>query len=404
MYRFLVICYLLVFISVETIATSLQNNDSKIKPTKEQNLSNDTLIQEHKSFIDKGSKDLPIAPEIKPAKNIALPVPPPPEDDKAPVMSATVEKPKTKTELPKPQDTAILPTIPESKEPTNSPKQDNIIPITSEKKHDDNISIPTIPAKTPSNSQHNTETQPSMQSSHVHTLPPAPNSPEAIAARDDAILKRNQKLREKIFEQPKIKTPNTSNSINHPPKTLITDNNQPKEPILDPLQIRFIKDELSLLKFEDDDITLGALTSKARIEQMDGKKYLKLYSQAIEREQNKEKAKNNIWFISSHSKTELVMLPKKYLFRTAIRDIEKSNLTDLRILAENYPILDLIDKNGNNLLHIAIFNNNPAIAKWLIMKNVNTNIANRNALTALDLAENLQYWEIFNLLEEAGAK
>jgi ankyrin repeat protein len=146
------------------------------------------------------------------------------------------------------------------------------------------------------------------------------------------------------------------------------------------------------------------LSSKGRLDQMEGAAYIRLYEKSIEEAKTREKGRNNTWFILSRSKEEPVSLPKKYLFKISVDDIEKSNLTDLRILANNYSILDMIDKQGNSLLHIASFNDNPAITKWLIMRGIDINMLNHKGASALDIAENRQYWRIYNLLEQAGAQ
>jgi hypothetical protein len=382
LYRFLVISSLLLFVSVNSYAV---DSPTKSLPP----LPNDTSTEEYTPFIEKGDRALPVSPEISKTK-IDLPPLPKPVDE--PAISETKKSetlpagtPPKAIEAKKQDNPGTPPALPTS--PAVSTEAKAPAPIIS--------APPVAPEKPPAV----VNPAPTEQATAPVTAPVVPPQPATTPA---PVAKTITPQQGRVIQPQAPQQQAPPHVHNIPPKEPAKEVKIVKK--TDPLQERFIRDEVLLLSFAEDDIILGMLSSKGRLDQMEGAAYIRLYEKSIEEAKTREKGRNNTWFILSRSKEEPVSLPKKYLFKISVDDIEKSNLTDLRILANNYSILDMIDKQGNSLLHIASFNDNPAITKWLIMRGIDINMLNHKGASALDIAENRQYWRIYNLLEQAGAQ
>ena len=87
----------------------------------------------------------------------------------------------------------------------------------------------------------------------------------------------------------------------------------------------------------------------------------------------------------------------------AFKAIDKNSIYDLMNLLDIYPILQLVDHQGNTLLHKSVYKNNYSIAKFLIMKGIDISIQNNKNLTALDIAIAQKKPNIETLLRAAGA-
>lgn len=165
---------------------------------------------------------------------------------------------------------------------------------------------------------------------------------------------------------------------------------------------RFVRDESIFILFKDDDIVLGNLTEDAKFEQMSGREFLNLYEEQKKRIAGIEGAKKMDQFIASRSFIENPDLPDKYLTKAIRQEIINSNLTDLRTLDDNYEIIDLADEDGNTALHIASYENNAAITKWLIMRGAMLHPINEGALTPMEIAGFKGNWQIFDMIERAS--
>mgnify|MGYP000087127675 CR=1 FL=1 len=77
---------------------------------------------------------------------------------------------------------------------------------------------------------------------------------------------------------------------------------------------------------------------------------------------------------------------------------------DLINLLDGYPIIQLVDADGNTLLHKAVYKNNYPAAKFLIMKGIDLSTKNNQGVTALEIAVAQDRPEIETLLRSAGGK
>lgn len=166
---------------------------------------------------------------------------------------------------------------------------------------------------------------------------------------------------------------------------------------------RFIRDESIFILFKDDDIILGNLSQRAKLDQMPFPKYLSLYKESLEEETGMERAVQMEKFIKARSYIAHVPIKKKLLKKSVRKEIRASNLSDLRALDNHYEIIDMVlDSNGNTALHIATYEDNPAIVKWLIMRGAHLNALNIDSITATEIAGSKRNWKIFEMLETAS--
>ncbi len=323
--------------------------------------------QENSSFIDKGTVALPVAPGVK-ESSVA---PPANQQPQAPVQqNVIVEDIHGDVSGPAKQAPALN-TAPAAPQP--------------------NPKLVTIEA-TPAPHTQSVVSAPQQNSLHnANPIPPIRPANSARIGKIDTAVSAKQvmpysKPSPKLVQKPAV----VSNIV---------------APKADLEQIRFLKDEMIMLRVDDDDIVLGSLTDKARLEQMNYVDYLHLVAKSLQDEKDFNKANEIAWFVLSHSKEGSdVEFSRPYLLRESTDSIDMGNLTTVRTLSDYYAVVNLVDNKGNNLLHLATSNANAPIAKWLIMKGVDINALNMDAISPLGLAESNQYWEIFNLLEKAGAK
>ena len=169
----------------------------------------------------------------------------------------------------------------------------------------------------------------------------------------------------------------------------------------------FVQNEMKMLTMPDDDVVLGFITNDAKFDYIGYSQYFAIYQKYREYVKRLHKLDETISFIDYHQKidgNDIPALSDSELFATAVQDIQYSKIDDLRALVDNYKLLNLVDNNGNSLMHIATLTDNVAVTKWLIMRGANVNAINDDWVSPRDIAEYKQYWEILNLLESAHAK
>lgn len=186
------------------------------------------------------------------------------------------------------------------------------------------------------------------------------------------------------------------------PKIAIRKPTKPKEK-KDKKLLRFIRDESIFILFKDDDVILGKLSDRAKLDQMPLPKYLSLYKENQKEKTGMRRAVQMEKFIKARSYIAHYPIREKELKKSIRKEIRASNLSDLRALDDYYEIIDMdLDDNGNTALHIATYEDNPAIIKWLIMRGAHLDAVNIDAITPKELAGSRRNWKIFEMLEEAS--
>jgi hypothetical protein len=170
-------------------------------------------------------------------------------------------------------------------------------------------------------------------------------------------------------------------------------------------QIDFVNAELIMLQMPDGDFVCGEMTDKAKLYRMSFDQYVKIFwenfetkDQQIAKDQiDQYVANRNQMFLEpiSNSKIKQVNDQTKQL---ALNYLVKGNLNDLRALIENYSLLNIKYENGNNLLHLSSYLNKEIFARYLLTKGINQFAINDRKMTAYNIANLLQNFDIVRLL------
>ncbi|MCC8417675.1 MAG: ankyrin repeat domain-containing protein [Rickettsia endosymbiont of Bryobia graminum] len=167
----------------------------------------------------------------------------------------------------------------------------------------------------------------------------------------------------------------------------IVEKNIPKQEMSEEL-VQFINNETQMLLLPNDDIVLGKLIDDARIEQMDMYSFVTEFKKIYDRDKRKNQRQQIDNFINNYSNNfrTLYIMPCNVM-NMAFNTIIKNDLSSLRGLLDNYPILQRKGERNNTLLHIAAEQNNYYIAKFLIIRGININPINDDCKTSLDIAQ-----------------
>jgi uncharacterized protein len=176
----------------------------------------------------------------------------------------------------------------------------------------------------------------------------------------------------------------------------------------DPIQIKFANDEAQVLLLPNDEVVLGEVTKESQINLMDLSSYLNIFwdnYNNIKNEPARQLINNFVDNYDSNFNTQPLYSQKEIadILLEAFKAIDKNSIYDLMNLLDIYPILQLVDHQGNTLLHKSVYKNNYSIAKFLIMKGIDISIQNNKNLTALDIAIAQKKPNIETLLRTAGA-
>jgi hypothetical protein len=176
----------------------------------------------------------------------------------------------------------------------------------------------------------------------------------------------------------------------------------------DPIQIKFANDEAQVLLLPNDEVVLGEVTKESQINLMDLSSYLNIFwdnYNNIKNEPARQLINNFVDNYDSNFNTQPLYNQKEIadILLEAFKAIDKNSIYDLMNLLDIYPILQLVDHQGNTLLHKSVYKNNYSIAKFLIMKGIDISIQNNKNLTALDIAIAQKKPNIETLLRAAGA-
>ena len=176
----------------------------------------------------------------------------------------------------------------------------------------------------------------------------------------------------------------------------------------DPIQIKFANDEAQVLLLPNDEVVFGEVTKESQINLMDLSSYLNIFwdnYNNIKDESARQLINNFVDNYDSNFNTQPLYSQKEIadILLEAFKAIDKNSIYDLMNLLDIYPILQLVDHQGNTLLHKSVYKNNYSIAKFLIMKGIDISIQNNKNLTALDIAITQKKPNIETLLRAAGA-
>jgi hypothetical protein len=169
---------------------------------------------------------------------------------------------------------------------------------------------------------------------------------------------------------------------------------------------KFVENELIMLQLkEDEDVVLGSLTENAKNDLMDFNSYVELFWKNISLEKGLNKKQKIDKFLKDYDDKFYgygiltFIKPEEYnntgseiplyendLRQAAINAATSGDLDSLRVWIDNYPLLNIYDDEGNNLLAIAVLNGHGKIVKYLLEKGIEYRNKNNNNENALDIA------------------
>ncbi|MCP5378377.1 MAG: ankyrin repeat domain-containing protein [Rickettsiaceae bacterium] len=176
-----------------------------------------------------------------------------------------------------------------------------------------------------------------------------------------------------------------------------------------PAQMKFVNDEAQVLILPNDEVVLGEVTKESQLELMDLNSYLKIFwdnYNSIKNEPARQAINSFIENYDSNFNKQAVPSKNENMdaLSEAFKAIDRNNIYDLINLLDGYPIIQLVDADGNTLLHKAVYKNNYSAAKFLIMKGIDLSAKNNQGITALEIAVAQDRPEIETLLRSAGGK
>jgi len=176
-----------------------------------------------------------------------------------------------------------------------------------------------------------------------------------------------------------------------------------------PAQMKFVNDEAQVLILPNDEVVLGEVTKESQLELMDLNSYLKIFwdnYNSIKNEPARQAINSFIENYDSNFNKQAVPSKNENMdaLSEAFKAIDRNNIYDLINLLDGYPIIQLVDADGNTLLHKAVYKNNYPAAKFLIMKGIDLSTKNNQGITALEIAVAQDRPEIETLLRSAGGK
>jgi|GEM_PF-5987791 len=369
-------------------------------PVESTSTTSDDNQAERASFIDTGKKQLPRVEQSKNAiendYNAAdLRIPAISEKTKIDkiandAVTAPAKAPATQAPASSPSSPAAditLPTIatqaPEATK-TQQPITPDTSPTTSQESEAINQSQPTPTTKIPNTIEPSaTETKIQEEKSNSPVV-----KPQAPINQKQSTQENKTKLDKKDKGDVRQKNPDASKKEAH------------AEPTLTPDQLIFINNEMIVFGLPEDDIVMGELTQEGRLRQMSGSEYIKEYMQSFEDEMKLGRRadikmfKASLDFHAPESYPDSMQIDEAR--EQAFDAANKSNLSDLRALIDNYPILQMPDAHGDTLLHVATEDDEIGVVRLLLMRGIDLNAINYEGDEARSLARDPEMSELLD--------
>lgn len=196
-------------------------------------------------------------------------------------------------------------------------------------------------------------------------------------------------------------------------------NNMPRE------QLQFVRNEMIMLHLESDDVNLGRVSEKAKLEYMPALEYVQLFWKKFDEYMSHKKRKKIRDYVANYQHNfakvepdQLVMmymrnrdrnsqdiiLNKYNVAQLALEAVEYGDYYALTALLENFDILQMRDSYGNNLLARGVLHGHDQLSSWLVYKGVDINARNINRRTPMILAAKAQNYKMMQFLQAAGTR
>ncbi|MCC8416078.1 MAG: hypothetical protein LN575_01680 [Rickettsia endosymbiont of Gnoriste bilineata] len=157
---------------------------------------------------------------------------------------------------------------------------------------------------------------------------------------------------------------------------------------ISPEMALFIEDEKQMLFLPDDDIVLGELTEEARLNQMAMYAFIQMFKRIYDSEHRENQRKIINRFIDNYNRdVHITNSIVNDATDRAFEAVSKNNLFTLRVLLDNYLIIQKRGDDNYTLLHESAETGNYYIAKFLIMRGVNIKATDYHYRTALEISD-----------------
>lgn len=174
---------------------------------------------------------------------------------------------------------------------------------------------------------------------------------------------------------------------------------------LTPDHIKFIDDEAVVFTLADDDTELGKLTEAAKIRQMPGGAYIKLFWKNYENQRNEIRRRDVDLFLAMYEAhpSEAYEGAMNYdeASNQAFDAASSGKLSDLRAIITYYPVLQMRDARGDNMLSSAIESDNIEIARFLLIRGIDLYSTNYEGYDAFSIAREENNEDASALLNKA---
>ncbi|WP_425360738.1 MULTISPECIES: ankyrin repeat domain-containing protein [unclassified Candidatus Tisiphia] len=270
----------------------------------------------------------------------------------------------------------------EDKKEVVTPNLD-ILPSSQEKKPTEAQATPhIIPAILPKESTEPKVTEPTIvpvipKGSPVSVIPQA-QTPVPVFVKDNKPSEQSSKVvKERTVNN---KQPDKSTPI---AKSLTSSIKE-----ISPEMALFIEDEKQMLFLPDDDIVLGELTEEARLNQMAMYAFIQMFKRIYDSEHRENQRKIINRFIDNYnSDVHVASSIVNDATDRAFEAVRKNNLFALRVLLDNYSIIQKRGNDNYTLLHEAAEIGNYYMAKFLIMRGINIKATDYHYRTALGISD-----------------
>ena len=286
------------------------------------------------------------------------------------------------------------------------------LPATDDKSANNNkaltVNTPPIPDTPAKNA--NSKNNPPLPATENLLEPKTDKLPENVKLTQDSVAQSSQNseaLNVKTYRQHLQDRLNKTQKLPEISKEDI--NPVPATEEANPDQTKFVNDEAQVLILPNDEVVLGEVTRESQLDLMDLNSYLKIFwsnYNSIKNEPARQAINNFIENYDANFNKPGASVKSENMdaLTEAFKAIDKNNIYDLINLLDGYPIIQLVDCDGNTLLHKAVYKNNYSAVKFLIMKGIDLSIKNNQGVTALEIAVLQNRPEIETLLRAAGAK
>lgn len=167
----------------------------------------------------------------------------------------------------------------------------------------------------------------------------------------------------------------------------------------------FLANESIMLLVDDDDIVLGRLTKKAYLEQMPCKEYINLSEKTYVSHMDQKNRNRMESFIRKydflHEGKNFGGLSNKEAQDLAFDAIYFSNIDDVRVLINNYPILNNTNEDQSNMLMLAVELGDVPMSKFLIRRGSDIYKTNYDGDNPISLAKKSRDYEIQKIINDA---